>query len=81
MVRGMTGPQVGELLAFYRSDPFDEQRSDLRLAITTAAFVNTQRAQGTQAALPADFMPYADKPRKAPLSKRIREALFRASNG
>ena len=56
--------ELSEWMAFYRLEPFGDQRADLRQAITTAMLANVNRKRSAKAAEPKDFMPFAsDKTR------------------
>lgn len=58
----MTADEFGLWAALYRTDPWGEQRADLRAGIVSATMVNMAgmtRARGAPPAKPADFMPYA----------------------
>ena len=43
MLAGLSSPEVGELLAYYRSEPFGELRADLRAGYRT--FLDAQAAR------------------------------------
>lgn len=55
-------------MAYYAIDPWDEQRADLRNAMSLAVAVNTNRDPQKEPAQISDFMPYANpiapKPKK-----------------
>lgn len=49
-----------EWLAYAQVEPFGEERADLRAGIVAATVANVNRAKGTPAAKPTDFMPQFD---------------------
>lgn len=66
-------------LAWYRIDPFGEQRSDLRAGIIASATLAPYRKPGSKAAKPEDFMPF--RPERKPelmTAAQLRAAMDRA---
>lgn len=54
---------------YYQIEPWGEDRADLRAGIvasTIANYAGKLRAEGADPAIPADFMPYLDRPEHAP---------------
>ncbi|HMW57858.1 hypothetical protein [Accumulibacter sp.] len=54
---------------YYQIEPWGEDRADLRAGIvasTIANYAGKLRAEGADPAIPADFMPYLDRPEQAP---------------
>ena len=56
--------EFAEWMAFYRLEPFGEERADLRMAILAAVIANANRdpKQRKQPYEPKDFMPQFDQP-------------------
>jgi hypothetical protein len=57
----MTGEEFGLWCALYRTDPWGEQRADLRSGIVAAQVANyagKMRGKHAAPAKPSDFMPY-----------------------
>jgi len=53
---------------YYQIEPWGEDRADLRAGIvssTIANYAGKVRSEGTQQAMPADFMPYLERPEPA----------------
>lgn len=69
----MTSAQFTEWMAFFRLEPFGEQRADLRMGITTANLMNALTG-GKAHAKPQDFMPFRaqPKPDSQSLSQQLR---------
>lgn len=61
MLERMTADELSEWHAFYRLEPFGEERADLRNGIVASILVNTNLKKGAKATTPLDFMPFADK--------------------
>lgn len=83
MLARMTPTQLGEWLALYRIDPWDQKRADLRVGILGAKLMAglgaTKKSGGGW--VPADFMPVLDpdaEPEEAPdLAAKIRAFFSR----
>jgi hypothetical protein len=76
-----TAAQMAEWEAFWRIDPWGEERADLRAGIVASTVANANRGSKTKAFRPVDFMPYADRTAQAradsrDLSKRLRQAFM-----
>lgn len=59
----MSAQEFGLWLAYYKRNPWGEERADLRAAITTAAIANyagKSLKDGTSVS-PAEFMPFLEK--------------------
>ena len=72
--------EMAEWEAYFRIEPFGEDRADLRAGIVASTMANTVRGKGTKPFRPVDFMPYVDRAaqRRADardLSKRLRAAF------
>ena len=53
---------------YYQIEPWGEDRADLRAGIvasTIANYAGKLRAEGAEPAIPADFMPYLERPEPA----------------
>lgn len=61
MLERMTSEELSEWHAFYKLEPFGEERADLRSGIVASILVNTNLKKGAKATTPLDFMPYAEK--------------------
>lgn len=63
-----------EWCLYYQIEPWGEDRADLRAGIVASTIANHAgklRAEGTDPALPADFMPYLERPEpEAPADDR-----------
>ena len=60
----MTGEEFGYWSALYRSDPWGEQRADLRagiVAATVANYAGKMRGERSEPARPSDYMPYLER--------------------
>ena len=53
--------EFAEWMAFYRLEPWGEQRGDLRIGILAAVVANMFRKKGRRALQPVDFMPKFEK--------------------
>lgn len=66
-------------MAFYRLDPWDEARADLRAGIIASTIANYSgnRKKDAPPRKPRDFMPYAEKPEQDPegLSQQLAMAF------
>jgi hypothetical protein len=60
----MSSHELTEWMAYYRIEPFGEERADLRQAMTTAAVHNTIEAQrkNPKWKKAEDFLPFSEKP-------------------
>jgi hypothetical protein len=67
MLREMRPSELGQWIALWRTDPWGEQRADLRQAFTShlVAAGTLKKSSGKWEL--ADFMPYAVKPEKTEL--------------
>jgi hypothetical protein len=57
-----------EWCLYYQIEPWGEERADLRAGIvasTIASYAGKERSMSAPPALPADFMPYLDRPEPA----------------
>jgi len=72
----MSSRELTEWIAYNAVQPFGDTRADLRSAIIASTVANCHRTSGTPFKV-ADFMPYEDKPKGAPLDavKQLR-AMF-----
>ena len=52
-------------MAFYRLEPFGEERADFRQALTTSMLYNINRRKHVDAADPEDFMPFTERQEKS----------------
>ncbi len=79
MLREMRPSELGAWLAFNRSDPWGEQRADLRMAIIASTVANALAKKRDGGSFkPRDFMPYLERNAGddgAELSRRIRATM------
>ena len=81
----ITERELYEWMAFYRIEPFGEERADLRAGIVASVLANANRRKGAKAFMPRDFMPYAKmederqrvlkRPKGTALGKKARAIL------
>lgn len=62
----MTARQLFEWMAFYRVDPFGDQRGDLQASIVASTIANTFRGKNQNPIEPMKFMPFADVQEQTP---------------
>ena len=72
-------------MAFYRLEPFGEERADVRAGIVASVIANVNRRKGAKAFTARDFMPYANaeserqrmlgRPKGKALSNKVRGIL------
>ncbi len=60
MLRGMSAPLLQWWLAYYRMDPWGQERADLRMGIICSQLDACHRAKGAVKP-PIKFMPYAQQ--------------------
>lgn len=76
----LSGAQLAEWRAADRLDPWGEERADLRAGIIAAEIANA--AGRNEPAVPADFMPYLERPHPAePDQRELKRALEQAFSG
>tara|TARA_Y100000310_G_scaffold112096_1_gene110523 strand:- start:215 stop:535 length:321 start_codon:yes stop_codon:yes gene_type:complete len=75
MLQKMSSAELTDWLAYWRLDPFGEERADLRAGIVAATTANVWAGKGKRAK-PADFMPKFDTPSKRQTADQMR-AQFR----
>ncbi len=74
----MTSRQLAEWIAYYRMEPWGEDRADLRSGIVASTMANINRKKGASPFKPEDFMPRFDKKKETvPDTQKIREAMTR----
>lgn len=78
MLQKMSSAELTDWLAYWRLDPFGEERADLRAGIVAATTANVWAGKGKRAK-PADFMPKFDTPRKARMSQDAMKTMFRTA--
>lgn len=61
MLRHIPSRLLSEWMAFFKLEPFGEERADLRSGIVAAAVVNSQRGKGSPAISPFAFLPQFDQ--------------------
>ncbi len=62
-------------MAYFRLEPWDEQRADLRAAIIASTIANVHRPKDRRPFRPKDFMPYLEPEDPRALSERIKQAF------
>ena len=63
MLDSIPSDMLTEWIAYFRIDPFGEERADLRAGIIASTVANAFRSRG-RSARPADFMPRFEPKRK-----------------
>lgn len=58
----LSARQFAEWADYFAQDPWGEQRADLRSAIVAMTIANVHRGANQRAFVPADFMPYMERP-------------------
>jgi len=78
----MSSRELTEWIAYNAVQPFGDTRADLRSAIIASTVANCHRTSGTPFKV-ADFMPYEEKPKGAPLDavKQLRAMFGGKRNG
>lgn len=75
----MDSKEISEWMAYYRLEPFGEERADLRSGIIASILANVHRKKGAAAFGPEDFMYRAEQPEAKPtageLMKKAASAL------
>ena len=81
MLASMPRRMLTEWLAFFRRNPFGEERADLRAGIIASAVANAFRGKG-RAARPADFMPRFGKKKKQNMAemRKVWESFCEVAN-
>jgi len=76
--QAISSAEFAEWQAYYRLEPFGEERADLRTGILAALIANVNRdpKQRKKPYEPADFMPTFDKQSKATAPQSIDEQLM-----
>lgn len=74
MLRGMLCSQWYDWVAYFESEPFGEERADLRMAQLCALTANVHRGRGHKAYRPKDFM-LDFKPRQAQTATTMKATL------
>ena len=72
--RRVTASEFNEWIAYYRLEPFGEERADIRMGIMAALTANCHRSRG-KAFVPGDFVPEFDAPPRK--NSRDMETLFK----
>ena len=85
MSEEISDAELYEWMAFYRLEPFGDERADVRAGMVCAVVHNVNRGKRGKAAKPTDFMPYhtaaedrrkaLDRPDPKDLSQKVR-AIF-----
>ena len=65
---------IVEWMTFYYTEPFGEQRADLRMGINTSVLANINRGDSPKVYKPSDFMPFEESQVETP-AQRIKNAL------
>lgn len=69
----MSSREFAEWMAFYKMEPFGEERADLRAAIVACTIANVNRAKGKRAFKVDDFMPrFEERRKKTPAELRAK---------
>ncbi len=71
----LSDAELQEWMAFYRLEPFGEERADLRAGIVAATVANANRGKRGRVLKPTDFMPFQkvdeQRRRRKPDSKKL----------
>ena len=74
LLEQITSRQLGEWIAYYRIDPWGEERADLRSGIVSSTMANINRKKGAKAFKPSDFMPEFIKQKEDDMdAKQVRQ--------
>lgn len=71
----MSVQEFFEWAAYFQLEPWGEVRADFRAGITSAVIANANRAKGTKAFTPVDFMPFVKAGPTQMKSADIKSAL------
>lgn len=71
----LSSNDLSEWMAYFRVEPFGEDRKDLRMGILASVIANSNRGKSQRPFKPSDFMPYAQDDDEASKIKRLMERL------
>ena len=78
----MTSAELTEWMAYYKLEPFDEQRADLRSAIVASTTANAApRRRGARVYHVQDFMPYRPPASAASIRAGLEHLVVRKKDG
>jgi len=60
----MSSREISEWMAFYRLEPWGDDRADLRTGIVASTIANVNRGKDTKSYQPQDFMAFTEKEEK-----------------
>lgn len=58
--------ELSEWMAFYKLEPWGDERADLRIAILASLYANANRKKGQAPFKPSDFIPRFEPPEEQP---------------
>jgi len=76
----LTARQVAEWAAYYRIEPWGEERGDYRAAIISSTVYNMQRGKKSKPLTPKDFMPKFGRDVGRSLASKVRQTFSRLQN-
>lgn len=71
----LSGHELSEWQAFFRLDPFGEDRADLRNAMLISSLVNLFKGKKSQPVRPEDYMLFLNKRRKSKVTNEIARVM------
>jgi hypothetical protein len=71
----ISSKQLAEWMAYYRIEPWGEERGDLRSAMVASIIANVNRKKGAKPFRPIDFMPYFAEERDQMDRKALNDEL------
>lgn len=75
LLHSMSSAEITEWRAFDQIEPIGDSRMDLGFGIVAATFANAHLKEGATPLSPIDFMPYAQKPKKASWAEKLKQLL------
>lgn len=79
MLARMPLPMLYRWMAYYKAEPFGEERADLRAGVIASTIANANRGKGQRAYKPSEFMPKFGK-KQGKTAKQMWETLMAFSN-
>ena len=77
----MTSAQLSEWMAFYRLEPWGEERADLRAGIVASTIANSNRGKGQKPFKVADFLPSFEPESEEEAAARLMARAMAALGG
>jgi len=64
LLKNISSRELTEWEAYYKLEPWGEDREDLRMGIISSTIANVNRGKGGRTYKPSDFIPKFDRPRQ-----------------